>query len=113
MFLEKIKDVKDCIKNNVLTSITFGELIENHMISVEFDNTINNIYYTERYEKKNKRFQIVHLFMAKEGSEAGNYYNESTINYLIESLMGITKSKNPDIIQRFKSYIAEDIWKKK
>ena len=105
-FFEKIEEVKDCIKNNVLTSITFGELIENHMITVKFDDTINNIYYTERYEKKNKRFQIIHLFMAKEGSEAGNYYNESTINYLIESLMGITKSKNPDIIQRFKSYIA-------
>ena len=27
MFLEKIEDDKDCIKNNVLNSITFGELI--------------------------------------------------------------------------------------
>ena len=105
MFLEKIKDVKDCIKNNVLTSITFGELIENHMITVKFDNTINNIYYTERYEKKNKRFQIIHLFMAKEGSEAGNYYNESTIEYLRKQLL-LTNGNYYDIIERFKSYIA-------
>ena len=105
MFLEKIEDVKDCIKNNVLTSITFGELIENHMITVKFDNTINNIYYTERYEKKNKRFQIIHLFMAKEGSEAGNYYNESTIEYLRKQLL-LTNGNYYDIIERFKSYIA-------
>ncbi len=80
MFLEKIKDVKDCIKNNVLNSITFVELIE-QIIRKEFDNTINNIYYTEKYEYNNKRIQIVHLFMVKEGSVAGNYYNKSTIEY--------------------------------
>ena len=106
MFLEKIEDVKDCIKNNVLTSITFGELIENHMITVKFDNTINNIYYTERYEKKNKRFQIIHLFMAKEGSEAGNFYNKSTIEYLRERLCLCTKTRNYDVIEIFKIYLA-------
>ncbi len=48
MFLEKIEDVKDCFKNNVLNSITFGELIE-QIIRDEYDNTINNIYYTEKH----------------------------------------------------------------
>ena len=80
MFLEKIEDVKDCIKNNVLTSITFGELIKNYMIREDFD---NDVYYVESYKNNNnnKITIIYHLFMAKEGSEAGIYYNKSTIEY--------------------------------
>ena len=105
MFLEKIEDVKDCIKNNVLNSITFGKLMENHCIREKEDKSINDIFYTERYEKKNKSLLIVHLFMAKEGSEAGNYYNESTIEYLRKQLL-LTNGNYYDIIERFKSYIA-------
>ncbi len=105
MFLEKIEDVKDCFKNNVLNSITFGELIE-QIIRDEYDNTINNIYYTEKYEYNNKRIQIVHLFMVKEGSVAGNYYNISTIEYLRKRLITCTKVRNYDVIKQFKSYFA-------
>ena len=106
MFLEKIEDVKDCIKNNVLNSITFGELMENHFIRVKEDKSINDIFYYEIYENKNKRIQIVHLFMAKEGSEAGNYYNESTIEYLRKKLICSCSNPDVDVIKQFKSYIA-------
>ena len=108
MFLGNMEQVKDFIKDNVLTSITFGELIENHIISENDDksDSENDIFYTEKYEYNNKKIQIVHLFMAQEGSEAGKYYNESTINYLRNQLIACTKTRNYDVIERFKSYLA-------
>ena len=106
MFLEKIEQVNNFIERNVLTSITFGELIKNTYINEKEDKSINDIYYTEKYEYNNKKIQIVHLFMAQEGSEAGKYYNESTINYLKNQLIACTKSKKYDVIETFKSYLA-------
>ena len=106
MFLGNMEQVKDFIKDNVLTSITFGELIKNTYINEKEDKSINDIYYTEKYEYNNKKIQIVHLFMAQEESEAGKYYNESTINYLRNQLIACTKSKKYDVIERFKSYLA-------
>ena len=93
-----MEDVKDCIKNNVLYSITSGELIENLMITVKFYNTMNDICYPKKYEYNNKKIQIIHLFMAKEGSEAGNYYNKRTIEYLRDILMSNTRARNYDVI---------------
>ena len=94
MFLEKIEDVKDFIKNNVLTSITFRELIEKIYLSEKEDESINNCYYIKRYENNKRIIQIIHLFMAKEGSEAGNYYNNSTIEYLRKkTINNLYKSK--------------------
>ena len=82
MFLEKIEEVKEFIKDNVLTSITFGELIENHIIG----------------EQDNKEVQ--------EKSEAGNYYNNSTIEYLRKQLITCTKVRNYDVVSEFKNYLA-------
>jgi hypothetical protein len=105
MFLEKIEEVKNYIKDYVLSSITFGFLFENHIIREEFNNTINDIFYTERYEKNNKRIEIIHLFMAKEGSEAGNFYNESTIDYLRKQL-SLSTIKSHDVIKEFKNFLS-------
>ncbi len=110
MFLTKIKEVKDFIKDNVLTSITFGEIIENHIIgeqdNKEVDDKTNDIYYTESYENNKRIIKIVHLFMAQENTEAGNYYNNSTIEYLRKQLITCTKVRNYDVITKFKSYLA-------
>jgi hypothetical protein len=110
MFLEKIEEVKEFIKDNVLTSITFGELIENHIIgeqdNKEVDDKTNDIYYTESYENNKRIIKIVHLFMAQEKSEAGNYYNNSTIEYLRKQLITCTKVRNYDVISKFKNYLA-------
>ena len=106
MFLEKIEQVNNFIERNVLTSITFGELIKNTYINEKEDKSINDIYYTEKYEYNNKKIQIVHLFMAQEESEAGKYYNNSTIEYLRKQLIACTKSKKYDVIETFKSYLA-------
>jgi hypothetical protein len=79
-----------------------------HIIREKFDNTINDVYYVESYKnnKYNKRIKIVHLFMAKEGSEAGNFYNKSTIEYLRDILRTNKKAINYDVIERFEKYFA-------
>ena len=65
------------------------------------------VYYVESYKNNNnnKITKIYHLFMAKEGNEAGNYYNKSTKNYLHLHLIS-TKTNYYDIIKKFKSYLA-------
>ena len=107
MFLEKIEEVRNFFEDYVLNSIAFGELIQQNIIREKFDDTINDVYYVESYKNNNnnKITKIYHLFMAKEGSEAGNYYNKSTIEYLRKQLL-LTNGNYYDIIERFKSYIA-------
>ena len=44
--------------------------------------------------------------MAKEGNVAGNYYNESTIEYLRKKLICSCINPDVDVIKQFKSYLA-------
>ena len=86
---------------------TIEEHIENVIKKSVFSNLekVDIPYFDDDKEKKQKPFffyekefgrkdqnkskqEIIHLFMAKEGSDAGNYFNEETIKYsrfLIES----------------------------
>ena len=44
--------------------------------------------------------------MAREGSEAGNYYNNSTIQFLRKYIKAFNEQKSFDIIEAFKSYLS-------
>ena len=100
MFIETIKNVETIIENVIKKSITFNKLIEVKMINI-IDNTKNQNYYLESKDKIN----IVHLIMAREGSEAGNYYNQNTILFLRKQIKSYIKNHN--IYQ----YHLELIWK--
>ena len=101
MFIETIKNVETIIENIIKKSITFNKLKEVKMINI-IDNTKNQNYYLESKNKIN----IVHLIMAREGSEAGNYYNQSTIDFLKKQIITETITKNFDIIELFKEYLS-------
>ncbi len=47
--------------------------------------------------------------MAREGSEAGNYYNNSTIGFLRKHIKRYTEKKNFDIIEAFKKYLSNKL----
>ncbi len=88
--LREIREVEDYIDNYFLKSVPF-QIEKNFFTKVEKlnengnDKYNNNVYY-KQIIWDNKNAQIIHLFMANENSEAGSYYNESTI-YFIKKLI--------------------------
>ena len=71
-----VTQVKDYIKEFLLKSATFI-LEEGHKISTKIESK-TGIYYYE----SNKEQKIYHLIYANEGSEAGLYYNQFTLDFL-------------------------------
>ena len=102
MFIETIKNVETIIENIIKKSITFNKLSKRNIIS-ENDDRKNNYYYLEAIDDKST---IVHLIMAREGTEAGKYYNQSTIDFLKKQIIIETFTKNFDIIESFKKFLS-------
>ena len=104
MFFRTKKQVEEYIKNILLKSATFN--LEKQIIPNE-----NSECY---YEKGNKPL-VKHLFFAYEGSEAGNYYNKYTLEYLEKAYITILNLEPFDVLktvkERFK-IISKEILEK-
>ena len=100
--------VENYINETLLKSATF-ELERQIKINMETENENNKgvLYY-----EKNSNPQIFHLIFANEGSEAGQYYNEYTLNFLKNTFEKITDLTEFDILEtvkeRFK-VVSKDI----
>ena len=71
----------------------------------EIDNKKRNkIYYIEEINKRN----IIHLILANEYSEAGEYYNISTISYLKKKIEGIESRKKFAVIEEIKEFLLNN-----
>jgi hypothetical protein len=116
----KKEQVENYIKEILMISLTF-KLKEYVMINFENQNENekkNNLYYLEQFEedKEDENTQIehdiVHLIMANDNSEAGKYYNESTIKYLknqISTFVGIKKFPIEEKLKKFLFNISKEI----
>ena len=110
MFLEKKDQVETYIKDTIEASLFF-KLEKQTMINLgnkkkekEKDDELRYIYVEEiDDEKKNN---IIHLIMAREGTEAGNYYNKTTIDYLRDSIISVTRQSKFDVIEKFKKFLC-------
>ncbi len=122
----KKEQVVNYIKNILMVSLTF-KLKE--YVMIDFENksenerkNANNLYYLEQFDddneddlttsKINDNQDIVHLIMANDESEAGKYYNESTINYLknqISTFVGIKRFPIEEKIKEFLFNISNEI----
>ena len=75
------------------------------------DSTVlNQTYYHEQYTDNNdnkKLYTIEHLIMAKEGTEAGNYYNQSAINFLSTNTTTTTKLNKYPVKATIKNYLIK------
>ena len=115
MFLEEKEQVKEHMETVIKSSLFFN-LVERKMISLvkgtkEEENKKNNendIYFVETIEDatKNKTNHIIHLIMARENTEAGNYYNNSTIKFLRENVKAIAQQNKFDVIKKFSKYLC-------
>ena len=113
LFLETKKQVTYYIDNVLKKSLTF-EIDERRMTNLDenkkVDGTVlNQTYYHEQYTVNNdnnkKLYEIEHLIMAKEGTEAGNYYNQSAISFLSTNTTTTTKLNKYPVKRTIKNYL--------
>ena len=73
----RVSEVENHIKQYLLNSATFN-LMEKEVLGIK--GVIGRNYLVEKSDKPDdKEIEVYHYIMAKEGTEAGDYYNELTI----------------------------------
>ncbi len=113
----KIKQVQDYLEQVLLKSIYFN-LKEETFYEPDSENNNqnkkknNNKIYLEKFVGLNDKQEVTirHLIYANDSkeSEAGNFYNYSTIKIIINVIEAYThRVQNFDIIEQLKKYLAE------
>ena len=97
---ERIKQVEDYIAETLLKSSTFKlkKSTKINKAKTESNQKYCNYYFYE----PNSEPKIFHLIFAKEGTEAGDYFNNETINYILNKANDITDKQSLDIINSIK-----------
>ena len=93
---ERIKQVENYIKEVLLNSSTFN-LIDSTEINKDKIEKKWSYYYEPDANPK-----IFHIIFAREGTEAGDFYNKDSINYIFTKTGDITDKKSFDIINSIK-----------
>jgi HSP20 family molecular chaperone IbpA len=109
MTFSLIEQVEDYIKECLLQSTTFT-LEEGHNVSTNIESQTGKYFYEKNAEPK-----IYHLIYANEGSEAGNYYNKFTLEFLEKAFQEITDLETFDVISSIKNRfidISNEIFEK-
>ena len=96
------KQVDDHIKNTLLKSASF-KLTETKDINKSQEKKEDIFYFVENESE----FQTFHLIMAREGTEAGNYYNQYTYDFLKEKFNNFTLRIPLSIIEEVKNRFVD------
>ena len=116
---DKKEDVENYINDTLKKSLTFNVIemaiknINSNAGSDSFEN-----YFEEIIPDSN--LKIIHLIYAADNTEAGNYFNYSTINYIRNCIQAKVDFKKFDVVQNLKDFfykissniINEDLIKK-
>ena len=114
-FVKKTQ-VEDYI-NNVLKKSIYFNLEERQITEMDNENenikiNVNNKYFIENYyDEINKKSRTIrHLIIANDSkeSEAGNYYNYSSINFIRNIIVTVSDQKNFDIIKELKEFFIQE-----
>ena len=109
--LKKKDDVKDYIEETLLKLVT-SKLELGRYIEIPGDEKKekeeNNIYYRQVFEKEeDSSRQVIHLFMANDKSEAGDFYNNSTLEFMKYQIIQFTNTKQFPIIDKVKEFLFD------
>ena len=96
-----VKEVQRYIEEVLLKSVNF-ELEK--CLNIDLNPTIQKGIC---FHEKNEEQQIYHLIFAYDYSEAGNYYNEYTLNFIMKSLSFYINFKGFDIVKTIKERFLE------
>ena len=95
------EQIKEYIDTYLLKSATFN-LEEGHKISSSTKEE-NGTYFFEKHTEP----KIYHLIFANEGSEAGEYYNNFTLNFIENQYADVIDLKPFDVIETVKDKFIE------
>ena len=98
---ETKKQVEDYLKDILKKSSTFS-LEENLDINLDNEESGWRPFFEPKSDPK-----IFHLIYAKKGTEAGDYYNNKTINYIYKLINLFTDKECFDPIECIKNYFSE------
>ena len=101
MKMKEKKIVEDYIKNTLKKSLTYT-LKEKH----DMDKPYNKARYLEENVALSEK-EIIHLIMAQEDTEAGDFYNEAAIEYIRQTVKIISDTKEFDVIETLKSFFLK------
>ena len=107
--IKNIDNIEKYIENTLRKSLTFTLKKEKDLFLEEKEKNKKK-YNKYRYIEVNQdliNIEITHLIMAQEGTEAGNYYNESTIEYIKGTYISIKNAKPFNIIEKLKEYFCK------
>ena len=97
-----INEVEEYINNCLLKSATF-DLKKRYEISTKKTKGKNVPYFCEN----NGGVDVFHLIFANQGSEAGNFYNDFTLNFFEQSYQTVTDINSFDVIQKLKESLID------
>ena len=116
-FFGKKEIIEEHIENVVKKSI-FSNLEKKYITNLKSKDEKKKVekayYYKEKdigiennkeQEQQNKQ-EVIHLFMGKEGSEAGDYFNDPTIEYIRHLIKAETRKKIFDVIEEVKKFLS-------
>ena len=98
-----IAQVEEYINETLLKSTSF-QLEKDFLFST--DKKIDKLGY-HFIETNVKDLNIYHLIFAADGSDAGNFFNKYTLDFIEEQYDNISKKESFDIIKEIKSKISE------
>jgi len=102
--LSTLDEINHYINNVLLQSVTFNLIKKDSNLGQnESKGEINTKYFIEK--NISQELEIYHLITAKENTEAGNYYNESTYTFLIQQYNSFHYFNKFDIIKEMKEEI--------
>ena len=107
-------DVNDYIDNTLLKLVTsklqkgrYIKIKDNKNNNNDNNEEVNSIYYKQIFEEKeeNKNREVIHLFMANDESEAGKFYNKSTLDFIKNQIIAFVNNKKFPIIEKVKDFL--------
>ena len=100
-YVEK-EQVEKYINETLLNCATF-ELKERKDIYIhEKEKKMNDTYYVEVFKEQDTSQKIFHLIFANDSSNAGNYYNEFTLEFLRKRFNDTTQITNFPLVEKIK-----------
>jgi hypothetical protein len=100
------KDIEDYIENILKKSYTFQ--VTESIIKIEGKKEpYNKTFYIEKPTEPENHIEINHIVMANDGSEAGNYYNDSCFQFIKNKARLVRNFHEFDLEKRLKDIIIE------
>ena len=101
-FFDNKNNVFKYFEDNIQSSVFFNLETMKHLDFDIYEN--HNKGYNYYYKEKNKN--IFHLIMAREGTEAGNFFNDKTIEFIRVFLKTLINPKIFDVIKEIKQFLS-------